>query len=329
MRLILSFVLSLLALPATAQCVGENLLKTMSDQDRATLDAAVAANPYPEGNLWLATKGNTSIHILGTMHLNDARLDPYLEPFWEIADNTDLILLEGTRETLEQQKQRMVKDPSVMFITDGPTLPERLPEDEWQALVKELSTRGIPGFMASKMQPWYVSLMLSIPPYALAGMAEQNGVDHRIMDYADRHNIPSRALEPYDTVFSLFGDDTPEQELDGIRLALAGAKNGDAMISTLIETYLSGQHRAIWELNRYQMRHDSGLSEAEADKLVAQMEGPMLNDRNANWMEVILPAAAATDNIIVAVGAAHLSGEKGLLYLLEQSGYTLTRVDGF
>ena len=329
MRLILSFVLSLLALPAAAQCVGENLLETMSAADRAALDAAVAANPYPEGNLWLATKGNSTIHILGTMHLNDARLDPYLEPFWKIADNAELILLEATRESMEKMKQRMVKDPSVMFITDGPTLPERLPEDEWQALVTELSTRGIPGFMASKMQPWYVTMMLSIPPCALTGMAEQNGVDHRIMDYADSHDIPTRALEPYDTVFSLFGSDTPEQELDGIRLALAGAKNGDAMIATLIDTYLSGQHRAIWELNRYQMRHDSGLSEAEADKLVAEMEGPMLNDRNANWMDVILPAAEETDNIIVAVGAAHLSGEKGVLYLLEQNGYTLTRVDGF
>ncbi len=329
MRLILSFVLSLLALPATAQCVGENLLETMSATDRATLDAAVASNPYPEGNLWLATKGNSTIHILGTMHLNDPRLDPYLEPFWEIADNADLILLEGTRETLDKLKQQMIKDPAVMFITDGPTLPERLPEDEWQTLTKELSIRGIPAFMASKMQPWYVSMMLSIPPCALAGMAEQNGVDYRILDYADSHNIPTRALEPYDTVFSLFGDDTPEKELDGIRIAMAGAKTGDAMISTLIETYLSGQHRAIWELNRYQMRHDSGLSQAEADKLVTEMEGPMLNDRNANWIKVILPAAAEADNIIVAVGAAHLSGEKGVLYLLEQSGYTLTRVDGF
>jgi len=215
-----------------------------------------------------------------------------------------------------------------MYITDGPTLPERLPEEEWQTLVEEMSARGIPGFMVSKMQPWYVSLMLSIPPCALAGMAEQNGVDHRIMDYADDHNIPSRALEPYDTVFSLFGGDTPEQELAGIRIALAGAKNGDAVIATLIDAYLSGQHRAIWELNRYMMRRDSGLSVSEIDKLIAEMEGPMLIDRNINWMDVILSAAEETDNIVVAVGAAHLSGEKGILYLLEQSGYTLTRIDG-
>jgi len=329
MRLILSFVLSLLALPATAQCVGENLLESLAADQRAILDAAIASHPYPAGNLWLATKGNSTIHILGTMHLNDARLGPYLKPFWEIADNADLILLEGTRGSMDKLKSRMLKDPAVMFITDGPTLPERLPEEEWQALITEMSARGIPSFLTAKMQPWYVSMMLAIPPCAMAGMAEQNGVDFRIMEYADSHSIPTRALEPYDTLFSLFGDDDPKEELDAIRLALVGAKNGDAMIATLIDTYLSGEHRAIWEFNRMQTKRDSGLSEAEANRLFAEMEGPLLIDRNTSWMDVILPAAAEADNIIVAVGAAHLSGEKGLLYMLEQSGYTLTRIEGF
>jgi len=329
MRLILSFILSLLALPAAAQCVGENLLDALEPQERATLDAAVASHPYPAGNLWKAQKDDSAVYILGTMHLDDDRLAPYLEPLWEIAGSADLILLEGTRESIKQLQDRMLKDPSIMFTTDGPTLPERLPEDEWQSLSAEMTARGIPAFLAAKMQPWYVSMLLSIPPCAMAGMAAQNGVDQRIMTYADSHNIPTGALEPYDTVFSLFGGETPEQELDGIHLALTATKNGDAMIATLIDTYLSGQHRAIWEFNRMQTKRDSGLPEDKADEMFAEMEGPMLNDRNANWMKVILPAAAQTDTILVAVGAAHLSGEKGLLYLLEQSGYALTRVKGF
>ena len=329
MRILLVFLLSILALPVSAQCVGENLLDSLAAEERAVLDAAIAQHPYPAGNLWNAQKTGSTIHILGTMHLNDDRLGPYLKPFWEIADNSDLILLEGTRGSMEKLKERMLKDPSVMFITDGPTLPERLPEDLWQTLSQEMSARGIPGFMTAKMQPWYASMMLAIPPCAMAGMAEQNGVDFRIMEYADSHNIPTRALEPYDTLFSLFGSNDPQEELDAIRLALVGAKNGDAMISTLIDTYLSGEHRMIWEFNRLQANRDSGLSEAEANKMFAEMEGPLLIDRNVNWMDVILPAAAEADSIIVAVGAAHLSGEKGLLYMLEQSGYILSRVQGF
>jgi uncharacterized protein YbaP (TraB family) len=31
--------------------------------------------------------------------------------------------------------------------------------------------------------------------------------------------------------------------------------------------------------------------------------------------------------VVVAVGALHLSGDQGLLYLLQQDGYAITRLD--
>ncbi len=331
MRFILSFLLSLLTLPAFAQCVGENLLETMGDKDRAILDAAIAAHPYPSGNLWRAQYGDSTIHIMGTMHLTDARLDIYLEPLWPIVDAADLILLEATRETMEQLKSAMLTDASLMFITDGPTLPDRLSPEDWSLLTTEMSARGIPGFMVSKMQPWYVSMMLAIPPCAMAGMTEQNGVDQRIMARAEVQNVATRALEPFDILFSLFGSDDDDEyaELDNIRMGLSMAHNGDALISTLIEAYLSGEHRAIWELNRLQASDALPLTPDEAAEMFSDLETSMLTDRNANWMKVILPATHDADNILVAVGAAHLSGNNGLLYLLEQAGYTLTRVESF
>lgn len=329
MRFVLSFLLSLLASPGFAQCVGENLLTSMNVNKRATLDAAVAEHPYPSGNLWVAEKGKSTIHIMGTMHLSDARLDPYLAPLWPIVDNSDMILLEGTRESMEQLKNAMLTDASLMFITDGPTLPDRLSDEDWTRVSNEMSARGIPGFLAAKMQPWYASMMLAIPPCALAGMTEPNGVDHRIMDYADAQNIPTRSLEPYDTLFSLFDSEEGDDELDMIRMALVAAKDGDAMISTLIETYLSGEHRAIWEFNRLQTQEIPNQTAEETTEMFGEMEATLLTDRNANWMDVILPATNDADNILVAVGAAHLSGENGLLNLLEQQGYTLTRIESF
>jgi len=242
-----------------------------------------------------------------------------------VVEAADLILLEATLETIQQLKAAMLSDPSLMFIADGPTLP---PED-WNRLTREMSARGIPGFMVSKMQPWYVSLMLAIPPCAMAGMAEQNGVDQRIMARAEIHNIPTRALEAYDVVFSLFGNNDSTNQIEMIRMALTTAEDGDAMITTLIDAYLSGEHRAIWELNRLQAMEVQTETDAGITKVFNEMEAKMLTDRNANWMQVILEASNDTDNILVAVGAAHLSGKKGLLYLLEQAGYKLTRVQDF
>lgn len=329
MRFVLSVLLMLWALPAAAQCVGENLLQTMQADKRAELEATIAANPYPTGNLWRADKEGSTIHLMGTMHLSDERFDAYLEPLWPIVQAADLVLLEATSDTMEQLKTEMLTDASLMFITDGPTLIDRLPTQDWDRLSHEMSARGIPSFLVSKMQPWYVSMMLSIPPCAMAGIAAQNGVDQRIIAFAETNNIPTRALEAYDVVFSLFGGDNAAQELDGIRMALIGANDGDAMFATLVDAYLSGDHRAIWELSLHQAMEAQPETGMDVSKMFADMETKLLIDRNANWMEMILATAEDTENTLVAVGAAHLSGETGLLYMLEQAGYDLTRVDGF
>ncbi len=329
MRFVLSLLLTLWALPTAAQCVGENVLQTMQADKRAELEAAIAAHPYPKGNLWRAVKGASTIHVMGTMHLTDPRFDAYLEPLWPIVETADIVLLELDGEMMEQLKTEMLNDPSLLFITDGPTLPDRLPAEDWDQLSREMSARGIPGFLVSKMQPWYVSMMLAIPPCAMASVAAQNGVDQRIITHAESHNIPTRSLETYDVVFSIFGGESAEEELDSIRLALMGTNEADAMIATLTETYLSGDHGTIWELSRHQAMKDQAKTDVDILKAFADMETKMLTDRNANWMDVILATADDTENILVAVGAAHLSGKNGLLYLLEQAGYSLTRVNGF
>jgi uncharacterized protein YbaP (TraB family) len=50
-----------------------------------------------------------------------------------------------------------------------------------------------------------------------------------------------------------------------------------------------------------------------------------LDQRNQNWVPVITEATQEHDNIVVAVGAAHLPGKLGLVALLEAEGWTLVR----
>lgn len=260
MRLILFLLLSLLALPASAKCAGQNLFDIMSADERAALDVTITAHPYPSGNLWRAQKGDSIIHIMGTMQLSNTRLTSYLEPLWPVVDAADLILLEATQDTMEQLETAMLTDPSLMFVTDGPTLPERLSDKDWTHLSQEMSARGVPAFLVSKMQPWFVFIMLAIPPCAMAGTGPQDGVSFRIMNRADDQNIPTRALETYDIVLSLFGGKSNQDEINMIHMALAGAQNADDMITTTVEAYFAGEHRAIWELNRIQANKTGGFN---------------------------------------------------------------------
>lgn len=52
----------------------------------------------------------------------------------------------------------------------------------------------------------------------------------------------------------------------------------------------------------------------------------MLNKRNANWVR-IMAGLLPTASVLIAVGAGHLPGDKGLINLLRKEGYTVKPVE--
>ena len=101
------------------------------------------------------------------------------------------------------------------------------------------------------------------------------------------------------------------------------------MTFTTAEEYFAQNSRAIWELTRVkalsQTSEKPGFTAEEILSDFAMMEKVMLTDRNAAWIPVI-DQAAKEGPVFVAFGALHLSGENGVLHLLEQEGWTLERL---
>lgn len=312
--------------PAQAACVGANLLETLPQDDRAALDAAVAASPYADGNHWRATGGTSVIDIFGTFHLYDPRMDEVMDRIAPFVETADALLVEATDAELKQIETEITRRPELLFIGPGEqTLPERLDEAEWQNLSDELKLRGMAPFIASKFQPWYLTVLLAIPSCAVEQFATQaDGLDKLMTMRAEAAGVPVSALEPYDTLFRMFDELGEAQELDMLRTSIAMASQAEDMFATMTEAYFAGQHRLIWEYSRQTAADAPGMTPERAARDFALMEDILLTRRNLAWIDKIEPAAE-NKRIVVAVGAAHLSGETGLLNLLAEKGYTLTR----
>ena len=69
---------------------------------------------------------------------------------------------------------------------------------------------------------------------------------------------------------------------------------------------------------------DNLISNGDPDAVFARMQAQLLEARNRAWIPVIL-GAQSRGTIVVAAGAAHLHGDAGVLNLLAEQGYTLTR----
>lgn len=314
-----------LALPAGADCVGQDLISTMAAPDRADLLARSHAVPFAQGNFWRATKGAQDITLIGTYHMDDPRHAETLARLGPAFDRAKTVLVEAGPEEMSALKNRLGRDPGLMVITDGPTLPEQLSPEVWEQLSTAMAARGVPGFMAAKMQPWYLSMILSIPPCALQAMGEDRGLDAMVMEEAAARDLPIKALEPYDTIFGIFDALSPADQLSMITASLALEDRSEDLSITMSEAYFAEEPRLIWDFNQDQALTVPGALPEQVAHEFAVMEEAMMVRRNRAWIPV-LTAAAKEGPVLAAFGALHLSGQDGVLALLESEGFTVERL---
>jgi uncharacterized protein YbaP (TraB family) len=309
---------------AHAQCDGQNLIAALPAADQAALRAKADATPYARGNYWQATKGDQVIHLIGTYHFDDPRHAKALATLAPILAHAQTLLVEAGPAEQAALKNRIYDDPGMMVITDGPTLPELLPDAVWQDVANAISARGIPAFMAAKFRPWYIAMLLGVPACAMTD-AEPKGLDGLLIDAATAQGLTIQPLEPFDTVFGIFDSMTQPDQIDMITSAVAlEAKSADLSV-TLADSYFAEEGRLIWEFNRYASLTLPGSTPEQVDREMAVMEDALMTRRNRAWIPRI-KAAAAKGPLLIAFGALHLSGEAGVLNLLAQDGYTLTRL---
>lgn len=330
--------LALLMLPglvAAQDCTGRNLIEAMPAETRALLQETVGAVPYHRGILWRATRGAQRITLIGTYHFQDPRHDAMMARLGPDLADAALLMVEAGPEEEARLSEALARDPALTVITDGPTLPERLTPGEWRTLSDAMAARGTPPVITAKLRPWYVSMMLGISPCMLRGIArdgEVRGLDHMLVARAGAMGLPVRALEPWDTVFTLFADLTPAQEEDMIRATLPAAEYADDYAVTMTDAYFDADVWTIWEFGRFDAYAHSGLGRAAVDEQMALARTKLMDDRNASWIapltEAAAEAAARGKGVVAGFGALHLPGEQGVLRLLELDGWTIERLDG-
>lgn len=321
---------SLSALPVLAACERVDLIAQMPAEERAALYEQVAQIPYAEGNLWQASKPGSEITVVGTFHMSDPRHDGMMQVLTPMLPDLDALYVEANLEDGEALEFRMATDPSYMFITEGPSLLEQLEPEVWEALTAAMAERNIPGFMVAKMQPWFAGLTLSMSPCTTALMQSdpeeaRNGLDQRLMEAAARVGLVTHSLEDAEETIGIFTKAPMEEQLENLELALVMDQDSDAQFGTLREAYFRGQHGLIWTWSMAQARAHPQAPDS-LEKLIAEFEADLLTNRNAAWIDV-LRTDAQEGRFMVAVGAAHLFGENGVLNLLAQEGYALVRLD--
>lgn len=312
------------AAPALAEnCRGQDLFAKLSDEKRNAVLQRAAALPHDKGLFWQATRGDTIITIFGTYHFFHRQTDAQTKALLPHGRAADVIYFEMSHEDTKRFEKQSATDPSLMFITSGPTIPEMLEESDWQRLRKRMAERGIPSFMAAKFKPIYLSMMLGLSPCDIRLAATgKKGIDARLARALHEDGKDTRSIEDAGKILRMLDGFSQAEQIAMLKLSLDLPQHPNDLQTTLLEMYLQGETALFWEYGRMLMLdHGGPNAKAEFDTF----ERLFLTDRNRGWAD-ILDTEVEGKSVFVAVGAGHLPGEIGLLYMLEQRGFTIKKL---
>lgn len=308
-----------------ATCGGEDIRPRLAPAAQDEIAALTAAQAYPEGNHWRATRGDQTITLVGTMHLYDPRMAAVVERLSPTIEATDLLMVEITKREEKALQDAITRDPSIAFLTEGPSLIDRVTPEIWAVLAGAAQERGVPPFMAAKYQPWFLSLTLSLPVCAMEDLrVGRTGLDKMIIAQAHRAEVPVMALETHDELLELFATDPVDEQARFLPLIAQMQDTVEDATATTVAAYFEEKHGELIAFSRVFTRDQIDFPPGEFETLFDEMMDMLLDQRNLAWMERI--DTRTEDDIVIAVGAAHLGGETGLVNQLVARGYTVERL---
>ena len=270
---------------------------------------------YEKGLLWKITKkGRKPAHLFGTMHLSDERIRDIPKPVRQALVRSDNMSIEMI---LEHDDQHRVQ--RLMSYSRGNSLDKVLGPNLFARVVKAVSPAGLAADDIRQFKPWYVSSLVTVhPDEAMRRSGGRVVLDAALANIARSHAIPLHGLETFDEHFGLFDSMTEEDQIKMLRVALKGTHRVRQYYEYMVRLYLDRDLAGIMRVTgEFSAGLDPELRKAFEEKLIYKRNEIMVRRMQKRIRE---------GRAFVAVGAAHLPGHRGMLYLLEKRGFKVTRV---
>lgn len=323
LRILLCVAFCVMAATAHARCRGVDLRDHLSADQANALSREMATLPFAQGNHWIARKGGRSIHVIGTLHVNDPRFRAVIRTLTPVIKSADAVLLEVTEADI-QAFWSAAENRSDAFINDtGTKLSDVMSKPAWDELTLRMRLKNISPQAVDEFRPWILSLMLSDSQCGPRGSFAHNGLDRRIEKIAQRSRIPLGSLETVGSSIALLSHRSLSEQARMLEYELLSASSNDNLVITIRDTYFDEQAGAGLILEKWNFRTYAPGSANARLRLWRNFEADMLTTRNKRWIPQILKTTG--NNLVVAVGAGHLPGQDGVLNLLKRAGYSMER----
>ena len=280
--------------------------------------------PESKHFLWKISDENSSVWVLGSIHLADSTLYPLAPVIDSAFARADELAVEINMNDEEVVKEVGEQSAAQGLLAEG-TLRDLLPEDMWNTVDSLCAAWNIPMEMIEKVRPWLAATTLSSYAFMQAGLNPEYGIDYVFLDRAAMDGKAIVGLETAEEQISALAD-TTESDSAGVyylRTTLREISGFQDLIANLMRAWKTGDDDLLRSLL------DDGDDEdslSQDSKYKDEYEQRIYLNRNAKMAESIAGFLREDRNVFVVVGVAHLALEKNsVIDALRKSGFKIER----
>lgn len=262
--------------------------------------------------LWRVTGKNLSkpTYIFGTMHMicaNDLELSDSLR---NAIRNSDKVYLELDMDNMFQMMGAMMH----MTMRGDTSLSDLLSPADYKKVKEYFEEKSslIPFAMMERYKPLLIEAMVMEQSAKCDNMIV---IEQLVMEEAKKNDKEIKGLETFAYQLGIF-DKIPyklqAQQLVKLVDEAKSGKSDDGELKVLTNAYRNQELSKMDELTK-------------DDPSIGGFTDILLYDRNVNWAKK-LQDLMEKNSLVVAVGAGHLPGKKGVLNLLKEAGYKVEPV---
>jgi uncharacterized protein YbaP (TraB family) len=278
-----------------------------------TLAPLAHAQTAPEADdrdplLYVLEDGDSRVYLLGSIHFLDADAYPLPADVEAAYDDADAVAFEiDMRDVMALQTAMLARAQ----YADGRTLADAMSEAQIAKLDAVLGRFGASSAAMATFEPWAVQLSLVGMGVQAMGYSPETGVDAHFLARATADEKPVLALETAESQFDIFDTMPEEAQVEMLVETLDEWDEQADIFERLVAAWETGDEPAMQEL---------------LNDLPESIAPALLRDRNAAWVpQIEAYLAREGEDVLVVVGAGHLTGADSVTEMLRAKGYALTR----
>tara|TARA_R110000868_G_scaffold13584_2_gene63163 strand:- start:7323 stop:8267 length:945 start_codon:yes stop_codon:yes gene_type:complete len=284
--------------------------------------AAIAQAPQPvdysdveaSPAIWEISDEDSQIYLLGTFHILPASLDWQSDAMLADLRAADSLYLEADVHSPEAEARVQAMVVQMGLNPAGVTLTSMLDAETAALLAEVAPTVGATPAMLDPMRPWLAEIVLAVAQMQALGLDPTAGVEQSLLAAVQGTSVEMGYFETAEDQMNAIAGQPEEIQLKSLAEGLREMERMPDMLDQMVRAWATGDVETIDSLINSEMREDA-----------PEVYEALIVQRNRNWMPQILALLDGEGTVFIAVGAAHLTGDDGVIAQLRAAGVEVTR----